>query len=454
MTQKSINPHNNELLGEYPTHTSSEIDQILDRSQLAQGKWKKENIKTRSDLLLKFSKVLSDNKQGIAELISLEMGKPIKESFAEIDKSIWCIEYYAERASGLLSIERIDTEAFRTYVTKEPLGVILGVMPWNFPLWQVIRFAIPTLLAGNSIVVKHASNIPQFSQFLELLFTRSEFPEDLYLNVLTDRVGVEQMLHNHYIKGVSVTGGTKAGSAIGSIAGSVQKKSVMELGGSDPFIVFPDADIRKAAEVAVRSRMINNGQSCIAAKRFLIQEKAYQRFLDAFLDELNRLKVGDPLKEDTDLGPLATASILESIDLQIQQSIKMGGRVVIGSTRIEKPGNYYSPTVIVDVTPDMPVMGEETFGPVAAIQTFSQDYEAIQIANDTEYGLGASIWTKDHERAEQLIPQIEAGNVFINQMVRSDPRLPFGGVKRSGYGRELGSFGIHEFVNLKSVWIE
>jgi succinate-semialdehyde dehydrogenase/glutarate-semialdehyde dehydrogenase len=383
----------------------------------------------------------------------LEMGKTMKSGPAGIEKCASLCDYYADNAESILKNEPLKTDKKEQYVEFDPLGVVLAVMPWNFPFWQVYRFAVPAIMAGNVGLLKHASNVPECAEAIEESFRACGFPVGVFQNLFLPSVRVEALIRDPRISAVTLTGSEKAGSEVARVSGEEIKKVVLELGGSDPFIVFADADIPKAAKVAVQARLQGNvGQSCISAKRFIIEESVKEKFAKSVIEELSKLSVGDPSDPNVDIGPLATEQILLEVEKQVEKSVQLGAKIVMGGTRKIGGGYFYLPTVLTDVKKGMPVYDEEVFGPVMPILTFKTEAEAIQTANDTRYGLGASIFTKDMEKAKRIIPQIEAGNVAVNDMVKSDPRAPFGGVKKSGYGRELGTYGIKEFVNIKNVW--
>jgi succinate-semialdehyde dehydrogenase/glutarate-semialdehyde dehydrogenase len=383
--------------------------------------------------------------------MTLEMGKPIGAAIAEAEKCALACRYYAERAESFLADEPADVQGGKAWVSFQPLGVVLAVMPWNFPFWQVIRFAAPALMAGNVGVLKHASNVPQCALALEEIFRRAGFAEGVFQTLLVESSEVAKLIADRRISAVTLTGSEGAGRAVASAAGSNLKKTVIELGGSDPFVVMPSADLESAVETAVTARMINNGQSCIAAKRFIIHEKVYEDFMRGFVERVSSLRTGDPMEPSTQLGPLATAQIRDDLAKQVEATVAAGGHVLTGGKRLDGAGFYYAPTVLADIPPSSPAEGEELFGPVASVWKVSNVAEAIKRANSTTFGLGASAWTNDVGERDQLIRDLEAGLVFINGMVASEPGLPFGGVKHSGYGRELGIFGIREFVNIKSV---
>ena len=383
-----------------------------------------------------------------------EMGKPIQQSISEIEKCKWVCEYYAENAENFLEEEIIETDADKSFIQFDPLGVVLAIMPWNFPFWQVFRFAAPALMAGNVALLKHASNVQMCAREIESIFREAGFPEGCFTTLLIGSSKVEQVIANSSVKAVTLTGSEIAGSKVAQFSGRYIKKTVMELGGSDPFIVLEDADIDKAVETGVKARLINNGQSCIAAKRFIIAENIFDKFKEQFVDKMKAQKIGDPLDESVDVGPMARRDLMEQLHDQVERSVKNGAKLICGGKPLDRQGNYYLPTVLTDIKPGMPAYEEELFGPVAALFKVEDVYQALEVANSSKYGLGASLWTKDLQKARELTRLIESGSVFINGLVKSDPRLPFGGVKFSGYGRELSHYGIKEFVNIKTIWIK
>ena len=397
--------------------------------------------------------LLEQEKQELARTITLEMGKLFGDSVAEIEKCSRGCRYYAENAERFLEDEPAQTTARRSYVHYEPMGPVLAIMPWNFPFWQVFRFAAPALMAGNVGILKHAANVPQCALAIEQVFCRAGFNEGAFQTLLIEAEQAEKVIVDPRIKAVTLTGSERAGSVVGSVAAREIKKSVLELGGSDPFIVMPSADFGLAVSTAVKARTINTGQSCIAAKRFFVADSIYDKFLDQFVDQMRSLKVGDPFDEMTEIGPLANEHILKGVDDQVQKSIAMGAKVLTGGNRIAGLGFFYEPTVLVDVPRNSPAFREEVFGPVAAVFRVRTAEEAIELANDSTFGLGASAWTNDQIEQELFASELQSGMVFINSMVASDPRLPFGGIKRSGFGRELGAAGIRELMNAKTVWI-
>lgn len=450
----STNPATGETLKKYTLLTTTEVSEKLDQAELAFKKWRDSSFASRQAVLLKVAALLREKKSEYAKIMSLEMGKRIAEGIAEVEKCAWVCEHYANQAEKMLAPAQQPTEAKASYVRFEPLGIVLAIMPWNFPFWQVFRAAAPALMAGNVMVLKHASSVPESALTIEKIFTAAGLPTGVFQSLLIASNMVEPIIADSRVRMVSLTGSEAAGSQVASLAGKYIKKSVLELGGSDPFIVLDDADIAKAAEVAATARMIVSGQSCIAAKRFIIHQKVAAQFLELFAHHLTAKKIGDPLDPETGVGPLSSAAAVELIDDQVKRSVAQGAKIVIGGKKHAGPGFFYPPTILTDVTPDMPVMIEETFGPVAAVYIVKTDSEAITTANHTRFGLGASVWTQDQQRAKRYIEQLPVGGVFINSMVKSDPRMPFGGSKFSGYGRELAEYGLKEFVNIKSVWVE
>lgn len=450
----SVNPATEEVIKTFDPHSDSELEDILKQSQKAHLIWKESTITERKVYNIKLKENLSKKRDELAKLMTTEMGKPITQSYAEIDKCCWALEFYAEKADTFLSPQLVETESPKSYVRFDPLGIILAIMPWNFPFWQVFRFSAPSVVAGNSALLKHASNVSMCSLAIEELYARSGFPENLFRSLLISGERALNLLKDPLIKAATLTGSEYAGIAVATEAGKHLKKVVLELGGSDPFIVLEDAEIEKAAFWAVKARTINNGQSCIAAKRFIIVEDVYEKFKEAFVEEMKKLKVGDPMDTSTDVGPIARKDLLEEIEGQVTKSVSEGAKILLGGKRMNTRGYYYPPTILDNVTPEMKCFKEEIFAPVAPLIKAKNHKEAVLLANDSRFGLGASIWTRDLQKAEIMASEIETGTVFINGMVKSDPRLPFGGVKASGFGRELSYFGIREFVNIKSVVIE
>ncbi|HZH90561.1 MAG TPA: NAD-dependent succinate-semialdehyde dehydrogenase [Pyrinomonadaceae bacterium] len=454
MAIASVNPATGEKFGEFAPLTEAEIEEKLRRAAAAYRVHRRTTFPERAAKMLGAAEILETEKDRFARLMTAEMGKPLQAARDEAAKCALVCRYYAEHARGFLADEEVETSASRSFIRYEPVGAVLAVMPWNFPFWQVFRFAAPALMAGNVGLLKHASNVPQCALAIEEIFRRAGFIEGAFQTLLLDAGQVGRVLDDARVAAATLTGSERAGSEVASRAGKAIKKTVLELGGSDPFIVMPTADFEAAARTAVKARTINNGQSCIAAKRFIVHADVYDEFARRFVAGMAALKVGDPADEATQVGPLATASILEELDEQVRKSVEAGARVLTGGERVRRAGNYYAPTVLADIPKNSPAYAEEFFGPVALLFRARSLEEAIELANDTTFGLGASAWTNDASERARFIEEIEAGAVFINAMVASDPRMPFGGVKRSGYGRELGEFGIREFVNIKTVWIK
>lgn len=396
--------------------------------------------------------ILRKNSDQYAGLMTEEMGKPITQAKAEVEKCAWCCEFYADNAEKFLEDEIVQTDASKSYIRFEPLGVILAVMPWNFPFWQVFRFAAPTLMAGNTAVLKHASNVSGCALAIEKIFEEAGFPKNVFRTLLVPSKNIESIIGNPNIAAVTITGSSSAGKSVASLSGKYLKKCVLELGGSDPFIVLDDVDVESCAVTAAGARIINTGQSCIAAKRFIVLEKIADQFEAAMVKKMESMVIGDPMDSKTEVGPMAREDLLLNLDKQVQDSIKKGAKLLIGGKRLNREGYFYAPTILSNVTKGMPAYDEEIFGPVASIIRVKDVEEAITVANDTIYGLGASVWTKDQKKGEEIAKQIQAGAVFVNGIVKSDPRLPFGGIKQSGFGRELGTYGIKEFVNVQAVW--
>ena len=450
---KAINPATNILIKEYEEHSSAEVKTIIDRVNTEFKKWRETDFAHRSNLMHKAAEILRFDVEKYARLITIEMGKTIRESRAEVEKCAWVCDYYADNAQKFLRDEIIRTDASKSFLSFEPLGVILAVMPWNFPFWQVFRFAAPSLMAGNAAVLKHASNVPGCALAIENIFQKAGFPPDLFRTLMIGSDKVKEVIENDAVKAITLTGSEPAGSSVASIAGREIKKTVMELGGSDPFIVLEDADFPSCIATSATARMLNTGQSCIAAKRFIVVKPILKRFEEEQTTIMSSMTIGDPLDEKTQVGPMARLDLLEEIENQVNQSIAKGAKALCGAKRMDSIGAYYLPTVLTDVSKGMPAYDEETFGPVSSIIPVRDLEEAIEVANSSRFGLGASIWTQDLEKAEWAARKIESGSVFINGLVKSDPRLPFGGIKKSGYGRELSHYGIKEFVNIKTIWI-
>lgn len=450
---KAINPATNQLIKEYPEHTAAEAERILSAAGKAQKDWAQVAVGARVALIGKVAAHLRESINQYAVLNTQEMGKLLPDAKAEIEKCAFVCDYYAENAEEMLAAEPVAAEFTKSFVRFDPLGVILGVMPWNFPFWQVFRFAAPALAAGNAAVLKHASNVPGCALACEEIFKKSGLPENVFRTLLIGSSQVEAVIRHPVIKGVALTGNETAGSRVAAIAGELIKPTVLELGGSDPFIVLEDADLDRTVNGAFSSRLKNTGQSCNSAKRFIVHEKIIRDFTERLVAMVKNLVIGDPMDADTQIGPLARPDLVRELDRQVQESVRAGAKLVCGGRRFGDIGNFYAPTILTEVSETMPAWREETFGPVFAVTTTRDDDEAVRLANNSSYGLGASIWTKDIARAEKLAVQIEAGSVFVNAVVKSDPRLPFGGIKLSGYGRELSHYGIKEFVNIKTVMI-
>ena len=453
MAIASTNPATGEKLKEFSAFSGAEIEKRLKRADHAFQQHRRESFPKRAQLLVSVATLLEREKKDLARMMTLEMGKLFRASVEEIEKCARGCRYYAENAERFLEDEAAQTNARRSYVHYEPMGPILAIMPWNFPFWQVFRFAAPALMAGNVGILKHAANVPQCALAIEQLFCRAGFDEGVFQTLLIEADQVEKLIVDPRIKAVTLTGSEKAGSAVGSAAAREIKKTVLELGGSDPFIVMPSADFGLAVSTAVKARTINTGQSCIAAKRFFIADKIYNNFLEKFVAQMRMLKVGDPFDETTEIGPLATEQILNGVHEQVQKSMADGAKLLTGGNRIAGPGFFYEPTVLAGVPRESPAYREEVFGPVAAVFRVRDPEEAIEMANDSRFGLAASAWTNEPVEQELFASELESGMVFINAMSASDPRLPFGGVKRSGVGRELGAHGIREFMNAKTIWV-
>jgi succinate-semialdehyde dehydrogenase / glutarate-semialdehyde dehydrogenase len=453
MAIASINPANGQVLETFEALSDSEIERKIQLASDTFFKYRTLPFAERARMMLKAADILDNEKAALGRIMTIEMGKPLRAAVDEAVKCAWGCRYYAENAERFLADEAVETAAKRSYIRYQPLGPILAVMPWNFPFWQVFRFVAPALMAGNTGLLKHASNVPQCALKIEEILRRAGFPEGVFQTLLIGSNKVDGILADPRVVAATLTGSEGAGIEVGVAAAKRIKKVVLELGGSDPFVVMPSANLDEAVETAVKARIQNNGQSCIAAKRFIVAQEIAEEFEHKFVKRMEALKLGDPLDESTNLGPLATADAVVSLDDDVQKTIKAGARLLTGGKRVERAGNFYAPTVLTDIPKDSPAYREELFGPVACLFRARNTDDAIRIANDTRFGLGASAWTNDAKEREQLINEIEAGMVFINSMVVSDPRLPFGGVKQSGHGRELSVHGIREFTNIKSVWI-
>lgn len=448
---ESRNPHDDSVIATYPIHRAAAVEDILGSVHTEQLRWRKQPIELRVKLLELVGAALRDTVEEHAQLISREMGKPIKQARGEVEKSALLCDYYAQHAARFLGDQRMATEAEQAAVVFRPLGVVLAIMPWNFPYWQAIRFAIPAIAAGNAIVLKHAANVTGCALAMEKLMQEC-LPQHLFRALLVRSDRMSEVIADSRIAAVTFTGSTEAGRKVGAAAGHALKKAVLELGGSDPYIVLADADIEHAAKVCAAARLTNSGQSCVAAKRFIVVDAVHDRFVEAFARELSQRKVGDPLKMDTDVGPLARADLVVEIDQQVQRTIAEGARLVLGGKRPSGPGAYYPPTLLVDVEPGMTAAREELFGPVAPVIRAASTEQALALANDSEFGLGGAIFTADTAKGWRLAcDELDTGAVAVNAQLVSDPRLPFGGIKNSGFGRELGEYGIREFVNVKAV---
>ncbi len=449
----AVNPATEEVIASFDAFGSDEVEMAVAEAHGAFLEWRERPIAERAVPMRALAALLRERSDRYARLATLEMGKPIVEAKAEIEKCAFGSEHFAQNASRYLADEEIRANARRSIVAFQPLGVVLAVMPWNFPFWQVVRFAAPALMAGNAALLKHASNVPQCALAIEEVLREAGFPQGLLRAVLVSGAGIEPIIADDRIRAVTLTGSSDTGSRIAELAGRALKKSVLELGGSDPYIVLADADLEAAVTTAVRARNQNNGQSCIAAKRFIIVESIADEFERRFAKGVEDLVVGDPMDPKTQVGPLARRDLLDTLERQVDESVRAGARVLTGGERLSGKGYFFRPTVLSNVTPDMPAFRQETFGPAAAVVRVRDADEAVRVANDSVYGLGASIWTRDAALGERLARRVESGSVFVNGMVASDPRLPFGGIKRSGYGRELSAFGAREFTNVQPIWI-
>lgn len=450
-TIKSINPYNGSLLKTYTTHSDNEVADILEKAAHRFQKWKLVSFEKRKNLLLNAAEELEKNKNEYAKTMTLEMGKPISQALAEIEKCAWVCKFYGLQSESFLTPKNIETDADKSFINYEPLGVVLAVMPWNYPFWQVFRFAAPALMAGNIAVLKHASNVFGSAINIEKVFKRAGFPEHCFSTLLVGSSAIESIIEHPVVKAVTLTGSEPAGASVASIAGKNIKKTVLELGGSNALVVFKDAQIDKTIERCVQARFQNTGQSCIAGKRLLIDESISEKFVEKLISKVKTLKIGDLMDKETFIGVMAKENLAEELEKQLQSSVKEGAKILLGGKR---KGTYFEPTLVANVTPKMELFKEETFGPVLSITTFKNEEEALALSNNSKFGLGVSLFSKDIARMEKLIPHLNEGAVFINELVKSDPRLPFGGVKVSGYGRELSKEGIREFVNVKTVYIK
>jgi len=459
MPISSVNPATGEVLQNFDSLDQQEIEAKLAGAAQTFREHRVTPFADRAEKMLRAAEILEAEKRSFARTMTLEMGKPISAAVSEAEKCAWVCRYYAENAENHLADEIVETNATKSFVRYQPLGVVLAVMPWNFPFWQVFRFAAPALMAGNVGLLKHASNVPQCALAIEDIFRRAGFAAGAFQTLLIGSDAVQSILEDDRVAAATLTGSEPAGRSVAGIAGKQIKKTVLELGGSDPFIVMPSANLDEAVATAVKARTMNNGQSCIAAKRFIVHEQIYDRFESEFVAAMKNLRIGDPLDDQTEIGPLATAQILRDLEEQVNVSVARGAKLLVGGQRPKLSGhlargNFYEPTVLADIPKDAPASCDETFGPVASLFRVRNVDEAIELGNATSFGLGSAAWTNDPAERDILINELDAGSVFINGMVASDPRLPFGGVKRSGYGRELSYFGIREFVNIKTVWIK
>ena len=453
MSIQSVNPTTGDVLETFTPTSSDALERMVTRAHAAFLEWREMPFPERASRMRMAANLLRKNVADHAVSMTQEMGKPITQAEAEVEKCAWVCEFYAEHAEAFLAEQPRETDASTSYVRFDPLGVVLAVMPWNFPYWQVFRFAAPALMAGNAGILKHASNVPRCALAIERIFQEAGFPEGLFATALIESPAVAGLIKDPRIVAATLTGSEPAGRAVAAQAGAEIKKTVLELGGSDPFVVLTDADLAAAAKAAADARLINSGQSCIAAKRFIVVDAVAERFLDLLAAQLSSRRMGDPMDRGTHVGPQARVELRDSLHRQVEESVKHGARLLLGGEVPAGRGAFYPPTLLAGVDKGMPAFDEETFGPVAAVIRAKDEGDAVRLANDSVFGLGASLWTQDRVRAKRLAAQIEAGAVFVNGIVKSDPRLPFGGIKRSGYGRELSEYGIREFVNIKSVWL-
>ncbi|MCP9200347.1 NAD-dependent succinate-semialdehyde dehydrogenase [Gramella sp. GC03-9] len=448
---ESKNPYTGEVIDKFKELNSKQIDEALEAADSRFKEWRTTSFKQRADHMRKAAKELKDNAKEYAKDISLEMGKPIIQAISEVEKCAWVCEYYAENAEKHLASKTIKTDASKSYVSYEPIGVVLAVMPWNYPFWQVFRFAAPALMAGNIGILKHASNVMRSANNIQKVFERAGFPEACFQNLVLSSSKIENIIRDKRVKAVTLTGSKPAGAAVASVAGEEIKKSVLELGGSNALVIFKDANIGESVKTCVMARFQNTGQSCIAGKRLIIHESVEEEFMEEFVKQVRELKSGDPLDEDTFIGTLAREDLAEELEKQVKDSVKDGAKIILGGKRDKA---YMEPTILTGVTPKMKMFTEETFGPAIGVTTFKKNEEAIELVNSSKFGLGVSLFTEDMKFAEKIVPEFEDGAVFINELVKSDPRLPFGGTKISGYGRELSEDGIKEFVNRKTVYFK
>ena len=455
MTIDVLNPTTGEVVDRYDAMDAQKIEEIIDAAGSAYAAWRQTKMDEREAYLCNAAAILEKNKERYTGLMALEMGKPIRDGRAEIEKCAWLCRHVAESAAQMLAPEIVRTDAQKSFVTFPPLGVVMGVMPWNYPFWQVFRFAAPSLMAGNAVLLKHASNVPGCSLAIQALMHEAGFPPMLFQVLLISSEQVQPVIDHPTVKAVALTGSTAAGQAVASRAGERIKKSVLELGGSDPYLILADANLDLAVDACAAGRLLNSGQSCIAAKRFIVVETVKESFEKGLVEKMKSMRTGDPMDEETEIGPLARSDLRDTLHRQVQESLESGARLLLGGEIPGGRGFFYPPTILTDVRPGMPVFDEETFGPVAAVVAAADEQEAILLANQTRFGLGAAVFTRDVKRGEQIAAErLEAGNCFVNAYVKSDPRLPFGGIKQSGYGRELSHYGIKEFVNIKTVYVD
>ena len=454
MAFRSVNPFNDQVFAEYDRWSTEQVNQVLAQAHEAQPEWALLGFEERARLMRAAAEVLRSRVDDWAEIITREMGKRIVEARGEVEKCAWVCEYYADHAESFLADQLIESDAGRSLVAWQPLGTVLAVMPWNFPFWQVFRFAAPTLMAGNTGVLKHASNVPRSALAIEAIFREAGFPQGVFRTLMISAGQVETVIEDERVHAVTLTGSEPAGRAVAATAGRCLKPSVLELGGSDPFIVLEDADLDQAVEQAVTSRFINGGQSCIAAKRFILVESVADAFLERFKQAVEALEPGDPLEASTTLQPMARQDLRDELHEQVADSIEAGAEPVTGCRPLDRPGAFYAASILDRVEPGMRAYAEELFGPVAVVIRARDADDAVRIANESRFGLGGSVWTRDSDRGEAVARRVESGSVFVNGMVKSDPRLPFGGIKSSGYGRELSDLGIKEFVNAKTIWVK
>ncbi len=454
MSIQTINPANGKIVQTFEQYNSDRVSEIIDLTHAAFLNWRNVAFSAKKGFMNNAATILREKKNEFGKILTLEMGKPISQAIAEVEKCALVCDYYADNAENILSEEIIATDASESFVRFDPIGIVLAVMPWNFPFWQVFRFAAPALMAGNVCLLKHASNVPMNALAIEEIFIQAGFPKNIFRTLLIGSPAVEGVINHPKVKAATLTGSEPAGKKVAESCGKGLKKTVLELGGSDPFIVLEDADIDAAVKTAITARLINNGQSCIAAKRFIVVEKVYDEFEKKFVEMMNNVKVGDPMNSETELGPIAREDLLCELEDQVKRSVQSGAKILCGGKRIDREGFYFEATILANVLPGTPAYEEEIFGPVATLIKAADEDDAIRIANDSPFGLGASLWTSNIEKAKKLAARIESGSAFINGMVKSDPRLPFGGIKNSGYGRELSHYGIKEFVNIKTVWIK